>query len=115
MTHEIRQTGRYEANESQLGISNAGGRAVLLRQLVQVPRAKASILTIDVVNEEVASALGTARSVGVANEAEAHLQDVPLIVEDILGQARRLADSGAPTEAVKALLDHVADLREGRR
>lgn len=42
------------------------------------------------------------------------LRDVPLIVEGLLLEAKQLADSGAPTEAVKAILDHVAALREGR-
>lgn len=42
------------------------------------------------------------------------LADVPLIVEDLLMRARQLADSGAPTEAVVEILDHVAALREGR-
>lgn len=48
------------------------------------------------------------------SEPELLFTDVPLIVEDLLWQARHLADSGAPTEAVKAILDHVAALREGR-
>ena len=48
------------------------------------------------------------------SEPELLLPDVPLIVEDLLLQARQLADSGAPTEAVRAILDHVAALREGR-
>ena len=47
-------------------------------------------------------------------DPELPLPDVPLVVEDLLKQARRLADSGGPSEAVKAILDHVADLREGR-
>lgn len=42
------------------------------------------------------------------------LRDVPLIVEDLLNQARQLADAGAPTEVIEAILDHVAALREGR-
>lgn len=45
---------------------------------------------------------------------ERALPDVPLIAEDLLQQARQQADSGAPTEAVKAIFDHVAALREGR-
>lgn len=47
------------------------------------------------------------------SEPELPLPDVPLIAEDLLKQARRLADSGAPTEAVKAILDHLAALRDG--
>ena len=48
------------------------------------------------------------------SEPELPLADVPLIVEDLLLQARQLADSGAPSEAVRGILDHVAALREGR-
>lgn len=42
------------------------------------------------------------------------LSDVPLIVEDLLLQAKRLADAGASTEAIEKILEHVAALREGR-
>ena len=42
------------------------------------------------------------------------LRDVPLIVEDLLIQAKRLADAGAPTEVIEEILDQVAALREGR-
>lgn len=42
------------------------------------------------------------------------LPDVPLIVEGLLMEAENLADYGAPTESVEAILDHVAALREGR-
>lgn len=114
MPREIRRTGRYEVDEDRVRMTDAEGHVLPQRPLAQVRRARAAALTIDAVNEEGTSALGIARSVGVANRAEARLADVPLIVEDLLGQARQLADSGAPTEAVKAILDHVAALREGR-
>ena len=48
------------------------------------------------------------------NDRELPLPDVPLIVEDLLLDASRLADLGAPTDAIEAILDHVAALREGR-
>lgn len=48
------------------------------------------------------------------SEAQLPLPDVLLIAEDLLLQARRLAESGAPQEAVLAILDQVAALREGR-
>ena len=54
------------------------------------------------------------RGVPADSEPVRSLPDVPLIVEDLLLQARELAVFGAPTEAVKAILDHVAALREGR-
>ena len=47
-------------------------------------------------------------------EPELPLRNVPLIVEGLLNQARQLADAGAPTEVIEAILDHVAALREGR-
>lgn len=48
------------------------------------------------------------------SEPELLLPDVPLIVEDLLWQARHLADLGAPIETVNAILDHVVAVREGR-
>lgn len=48
------------------------------------------------------------------SELERLVPDVLLLVEDLLLQARQLADSGAPTDAIEAILDHVAALREGR-
>lgn len=48
------------------------------------------------------------------SDPELSLPDVPLIVEDLLVQAKRLADAGAPTAVVAEILDHVAVLREGR-
>lgn len=114
MPREIRRTGRYDVGEDPARITDAEGHVWPQRPLAQVRCARRAARTIDAVKEEDTSALGIARTVGVANRAEARLADVPLIVEDALGQARRLADSGAPTEAVKAILDLVAALREGR-
>lgn len=113
MPREIRRTGRYEVDEDRVRITDAKGHVLPQRPLAQVRRARAAALTIDAVVDDT-SALRIARKVGEVNRAEARLADVPLIVEDLLGQARRLADSGAPTEAVKAVLDHAAALREGR-
>ncbi len=41
------------------------------------------------------------------------LPDVPLIIEDLLVRAKQLADSGAHREAIEAILDQVAALRDG--
>ena len=41
------------------------------------------------------------------------LPDVPLIIEDLLLQAERLADAGAHSEAIEEILDQVAALRDG--
>lgn len=113
MPREIRQTGRYEVDEDQVRIIDAKGRVVPHRLRLHGRRARGPARTIDAVIDDV-SALEIARRVGITKEAEGPLGDVPLIVEDLLCQARQLADSGAPTEAVKAILDHVAALREGR-
>ena len=40
--------------------------------------------------------------------------DVPLIVEDLLVQAKRLADAGAPSESIDEIFDLIAALRDGR-
>ena len=114
MPRELRRTHRYEVDEDPARITDAEGHVLPQRPLFQVARASGAALTIDAVNEEDTSALGIGRTVGAANRAEARLADVPLIVEALLCQARRLADSGAPTEEVKAVLDHAAALREGR-
>ncbi|MHA6512980.1 hypothetical protein [Tessaracoccus sp. Z1128] len=48
------------------------------------------------------------------SEPELPPRDLPLIVENLLLQAKRLADAGAPTEGIEKILEHVAALREGR-
>ena len=47
------------------------------------------------------------------SDPELPLLDVPLIVEDLLMLARQLAETGAPTEVLEEILNHVAALREG--
>jgi fatty acid-binding protein DegV len=42
------------------------------------------------------------------------LPDVPLIVEDLLTEAKRLADAGADREEIEEILDQVEQLRPGR-
>ena len=42
------------------------------------------------------------------------LPDIPLIIEDLIAQAKQLADAGAGREAIDEILDQVAALREGR-
>ena len=48
------------------------------------------------------------------SEPDLPLSDVPLIVEDLLVKAKRLADAGGPTSVLEAILDDVAALRGGR-
>lgn len=47
------------------------------------------------------------------SEPELPSPDIPLMVEGLLGQARTLVECRAPIETVKAILDHIAVLREG--
>ncbi|WP_454227177.1 hypothetical protein [Propioniciclava flava] len=63
-----------------------------------------------------AAARHTAHGQGVpaVTEPTLPLPDVPLIIEDLLAQAKQLADAGEPREAIEELLDQVAALREGR-
>ncbi|MFZ1913131.1 MAG: hypothetical protein WAU30_12320 [Propionicimonas sp.] len=42
------------------------------------------------------------------------LPDVPLIVEDLLTEAKRLADAGAAPQEIEEILDQVQQLRAGR-
>lgn len=48
------------------------------------------------------------------SQPELPLPDVPLIVDDLLVQAKRLAEAGAPTEMIEEILEYVVALREGR-
>lgn len=67
------------------------------------------------VNEGALSKRGIPRGMApVVSRPEHPLSDDLLIVEDLLLQARTLADLGAPIETVKAILDHVVAVREGR-
>ncbi|WP_203568061.1 hypothetical protein [Aestuariimicrobium ganziense] len=61
-------------------------------------------------------ALGDQHGAGVpaVTEPELPLPDVPLIVEDLLVEAKQLADAGAPPEVIEKILDQVDPLREGR-
>ena len=85
---------------------------MLQHSLTQVRLAREPALSSDEVYDD-SSAPGNALRVGIGKKGEARLADVPLIVEDLLRQARQLADLGARTETVKAILDHAAALREG--
>ena len=73
-----------------------------------------SVVPSGTVSDQDLSVLGVARRVGAFNTAGSPFADIPLIVEDLLMQARHLTDAGAPIEAVVAILDHVAALRERR-
>lgn len=114
MPREIRRAARYEVDEDQLRIIDVGGAGPAASATGQGASREGARSDYRWRQGEVTFAFGIERRVGIANKSVARLADVPLIVEDLLCQARQLADSGAPTEAVKAVLDHAAALREGR-
>lgn len=58
--------------------------------------------------------LTTRRRGYTVSELDLSLPDAPLIVEDLLVKAKWLAASGAPSESIEVILDHVAALRERR-
>ena len=57
--------------------------------------------------------LTTTTWVSAMSQPELLLSDVPLFVECLLLEARQLADAGASTEEVEAILDHVVAVRGG--
>ena len=107
---KTRRTGGYEVDEDQVLMIEAEGRVVPQRSLAQVLRLRGPVLGGD----EVMSGLEKVRRFGVANKAQPPLADALLIVEGLLLRARRLADSGAPTPAIAAIIDEVEALRRGR-
>lgn len=56
----------------------------------------------------------TRRGSSAVSEPNLQPPDEPLIVEDLLLQAKRLADAGATIECIEKILERVAALREGR-
>lgn len=68
----------------------------------------------DYCDEFFANRTGTTRQPIIVSEPELRLPDVPLIVEDLLAQARQLAGTGPAIELIEEALERVAALREGR-
>ncbi|MHA6522935.1 hypothetical protein [Tessaracoccus sp. G1721] len=115
MQREIRRGGDLGFDADRLQVATGRGRAVPQRPLLNLRRESGAAATLLEVDQESRAAYDFPTGVAAAREAEGPLADVLLIAEDLLLQARRLADSGAPREAVEAILDQVAALREGRR
>ncbi|MBB1496092.1 hypothetical protein J4N02_03335 [Propioniciclava sp. MC1595] len=115
MQREIRRGGDLGFDADRLQVATGTGRAVPQRPLLNLRRESGAAATLLEVDQESRAANDFPTGVAAAREAEGPLADVLLIAEDLLLQARRLADSDAPREAVEAILDQVAALREGRR
>ncbi len=114
MQREIRRGGEFGFDDDRVQVSNWAGRAAPQRPLLSSRHERGAAATIVEVDQVGMAALDSPTGVAAVREAERPLADVLLIAEDLLLRARRLADSGAPTEAVEEILDHVAALREGR-
>ena len=113
MQREIRCGGEFGFDDDRVHVSNWAGRAVPPLPLLNFRRERGAAVPIVEVYQEGMAAHDSPTGGATVREAVCPLADVLLIAEDLLLQARRLADSGAPTEAVEAILNYVTALREG--
>ena len=114
MQREIRRGGVFGFGADRLQVATGTGPAVPRRPLLNLRRESGAAATlVQVDQEEGMAAHHSPTGVAAVREDERPLEDVLLIAEDLLLRARRLADSGAPTEAVEAILNYVTALREG--
>lgn len=115
MQHEIRRGGELGLDADRVQVGTGVERAVRQRPLLNLRRESGAAATlVQVDQEEGMAAHHSPTGVAAVREDERRLADVLLIAENLLLQARGLAESGAPQEAVEAILDQVAALREGR-
>jgi hypothetical protein len=114
MQRDIRRGGDFGLDADRLQVATGTGRAVPPRPLLHLRRESGAAATLVQVDQEGMAAHHSPTGVAALREDERRLADVLLIAENLLLQARRLAESGAPQEAVEAILDQVAALREGR-
>ncbi len=114
MQHEIRRGGELGLDADRVQVGTGVARAVRQRPLLNLRRESGAAATLVQVDQEGMAAHHSPTGVAAVREDERRLADVLLIAENLLLQARRLAESGAPQEAVEAILDQVAALREGR-
>lgn len=113
MQREIRCGGEFGFDDDRVHVSYWAGRAVPQLPLLNFQRERGAAVPIVEVDQEGMAAHDSPTGGATVREAVCPLADVLLIAEDLLLQARRLADSGAPTEAVEAILNDVTALREG--
>lgn len=114
MQCEIRRRGvELGLGDDHVKVSELARRSVPQPPLLSLPREGCVAATTVAVSREGIPAHVFLSGVEV-KEPELPRADALLIVEDLLLQARTLSASDAPTEAIEAILDHVAALREGR-
>ena len=114
MQREIRCGGEFGFDDDRVHVSYWAGRAVPQLPLLNFQRERGAAVPIVEVDQEGMAAHDSPTGGATVREAVCPLADVLLIAEDLLLQARRLADSGAPQEAVEEILVYVAAVREGR-
>ncbi len=113
MQREVRWDGDF-ASCADHSLGNWAGRGVPQGWLFRPGSERGTPAPMVAVGQEGMAAHDSLPGVADLREAERPLADVLLIAEDLLLQARGLADSGAPREAVEEILEYVAALREGR-
>lgn len=108
---------RYRGVELWLGKDDGRVTEVVGRAVPQVPlpdhRRKRGAATTTLAVERDGMPARNIQSGVEVKALEFPLADLLLIVEDLILRAGALAQSGAPTEWIEAILDHVAALREG--
>ena len=102
MQHEIRRGGELGLDADRVRVGTGVERAVRQRPLVNLRRESGAAATLVQVDQEGTAAHHFPTGVAAVREDERRLADVLLIAENLLLQARGLADSGAPQEAVEA-------------
>lgn len=114
MQWEIPRRGvEFGLGDDHVNVSEVAGQAVPQPPLINRRRGRRADATIVPVCQDSVPADGIPRG-GACEDPEFPVADVPLIVEDLLMRTRALSESGAPTDAIEATLDHVTALREGR-
>lgn len=114
MQREIPRGGMLGFEDDRVQVSDVVCRAVPQRALLNLRRERGAAVSISALFKERMPAPQIPRGSAADNELERPFADLPLIVEDLLLQAKALAESGAPTGAVGAVLEYAAALREGR-
>lgn len=113
MQGEIRR-GDFGFDTDRVQVRDGAGQVFPHRPLLNLRRGSGAAATIVEVDQDGMAAHDFPAGAAAGGEVERPLADALLIAEDLLLQARRLADSGAPQEAVEEILVYVAAVREGR-
>jgi len=113
-----REMGRFGAefgyDDESIQVIDGQGRFVPPRRVLRAKGGSVPALALAAVHEGNVPGNAFLRGVVIDRELELPIPDLPLVVEGLLLRAVQLTDSGAPAKPVKAILDHVDALREGR-